>query len=144
MPWRDKELGPLVRGVFQPEEGEVWAKADASQQEFRLLVHCAARLDLPGAKEAAAQYRDNPDPDYHAIVAGMTGTIGPAIVALVTDGVDATPQAIHRTFLAYDGRHKGPADSPKMMLGPCRGGVLTPSRPLMVGEGIETCLSRYC
>src|SRR6516164_6802113 len=41
MPARDKELGPLIRRVFLPEEGEVWAEPDISQQEFRLLVHYA-------------------------------------------------------------------------------------------------------
>jgi hypothetical protein len=42
MPVHDPELGPLIRGIFLPEEGEVWCKPDASQQEFRFLVHCAA------------------------------------------------------------------------------------------------------
>ena len=73
MPSRDKELGPLIRGVFLPEEGEVWAKPDVSQQEFRFLVHYAVQHDLPGAKEAAEVYRNNPDADFHAMVAEMTG-----------------------------------------------------------------------
>ena len=73
MPSRDKELGPLIRRVFLPEEGEVWCKPDISQQEFRFVVHHAVLRDLPGAKEAAELYRSNPDADYHAIVAEMTG-----------------------------------------------------------------------
>ena len=73
MPSRDKELGPLIRSVFLPEEGEVWCKPDISQQEFRFVVHHAVLRDLPGAKEAAELYRSNPDADYHAIVAEMTG-----------------------------------------------------------------------
>ena len=36
MPSRDPELTPLIRGVFLPEEGEVWCKPDVSQQEFRI------------------------------------------------------------------------------------------------------------
>ena len=70
------------------------------------------------------------------------------MVALVTHGVDATPLAIHRTYLARDGSGKAPvcANSQKMMLGPCRGGAVRlaradPSMPLLIGEGIETCLS---
>ena len=68
------------------------------------------------------------------------------MVALVTNGVDATPLAIHRTFLARDGSGKAPVDPQKMMLGPCRGGVVRladagPGDVLMVGEGIETCLA---
>ena len=45
MPAHDKELAPLIRGVFLPEEGEWWAKCDVSQQEFRFIVHYAARHD---------------------------------------------------------------------------------------------------
>ena len=73
MPARDKELAPLIRGVFLPEEGEVWAKPDISQQEFRFVVHHAALRGLPRAKEAAELYRTDPDADFHAMVAAMTG-----------------------------------------------------------------------
>ena len=73
MPARDKELAPLVRGVFLPEEGEVWAKPDISQQEFRFVVHYAVLRNLPRAKEAADLYRSDPDADFHAMVADMTG-----------------------------------------------------------------------
>ena len=72
MPVRDKELGPLIRSVFLPEEGEIWASPTA-QQEFRWLVDYAAKLGLPGSEEAVATYRDNPDADFHAMVAEMTG-----------------------------------------------------------------------
>jgi hypothetical protein len=66
------------------------------------------------------------------------------MVALVTQGVGDTPLAIHRTFLACDGLGKAPVDPQKMMLGPCRGGVvrLAPAGGVLtVGEGIETCLA---
>jgi DNA polymerase-1 len=72
MPARDKELAPLIRGVFLPEEGEVWAKPDISQQEFRFVVHHAVLHNLPRAKEAADLYRTDPDADFHAMVADMT------------------------------------------------------------------------
>jgi putative DNA primase/helicase len=73
-----------------------------------------------------------------------SGSRWPAMVALVTRGSDGTPVAIHRTFIALDGVGKAPVDQAKMMLGPCRGGVVRladPSDMLMVGEGIETCLA---
>ena len=73
MPVRDKELGPLIRSVFLPEEGEIWCKPDQAQQEFRWLVACAAKLGLRGSAEAVATYRDNPNADFHAMVAEMTG-----------------------------------------------------------------------
>jgi DNA polymerase I-like protein with 3'-5' exonuclease and polymerase domains len=65
MPARDKEITPLIRGCFLPEEGQAWLKADCSQQEYRLIVHFAALLKLPKAEEAAARYRDDPDTDFH-------------------------------------------------------------------------------
>ncbi len=51
---------------------------------------------------------------------------------------------IHRTYLAYDGGGKANIDQKKKMLGLCRGGAVqlaAPGEVLMVGEGIETCLS---
>jgi DNA polymerase I-like protein with 3'-5' exonuclease and polymerase domains/RecA-family ATPase len=73
MPSRDAELAPLIRGVFLPEDGEVWAKPDASQQEFRFVVHYANQHRLRRADEAVARYRDDADADFHALAAGLTG-----------------------------------------------------------------------
>ena len=81
---------------------------------------------------------------FHAGLKHPSGNIWPAMVALVTRGIDAVPLAIHRTFLAHDGFGKAPVEPQKMMLGPCRGGAvrLAPAGDvLMVGEGIETCLA---
>jgi putative DNA primase/helicase len=81
---------------------------------------------------------------FHPGLKHPTGDRWPAMVALVTRGVDDEPLAIHRTFLAPDRSAKAPVDPQKMMLGPCRGGAvrLAPAGDLlMVGEGIETCLA---
>jgi putative DNA primase/helicase len=81
---------------------------------------------------------------FHAGLRHPSGGIWPAMVALVTRGVDAEPIGIHRTFLARNGSGKAPVEPAKMMLGPCRGGVVRlsqPAGPLLVGEGIETCLA---
>jgi hypothetical protein len=81
---------------------------------------------------------------FHAGLKHPSGDIWPAMVALITRAVDGMPIAIHRTFLAVDGCAKAPADPQRMIPGPCRGGVvrLAPAvEVLMVGEGIETCLS---
>jgi hypothetical protein len=78
---------------------------------------------------------------FHAGLKHRSGGIWPAMVALVTRGVDDVPLAIHRTFLARDGSGKAPVDPQKMMLGPCRGGAVRLAPPgdvLMVSEGIET------
>jgi putative DNA primase/helicase len=88
-----------------------------------------------------------PPPDalrFHGRLQHRSGGCWPAMVALVTNGVDGTPQAIHRTFLRRDGRGKAPVDPQKMMLGRCRGGAVRLANPgdvLMIGEGIETSLA---
>jgi putative DNA primase/helicase len=81
---------------------------------------------------------------FHVGLKHPSGGIWPAIIALVTRGSDDMPIAIHRTFLALDGRGKAPVVPQKMMLGPCHGGAVRLAAPcdmLMVGEGIETCLA---
>jgi hypothetical protein len=73
MPAHNEELAPLIRGVFLPEEGEIWAKPDLSQQEFRFIVHYAARHNLPMAREAVERYRNDPATDFHQFVSEMVG-----------------------------------------------------------------------
>jgi putative DNA primase/helicase len=81
---------------------------------------------------------------FHAGLKHPLGGAWPAMVALVTRGADDTPIAIHRTFLTRDGSSKAPLDPAKMMLGPCRGGVVRladPGKVLMISEGVETGLA---
>jgi putative DNA primase/helicase len=81
---------------------------------------------------------------FHPALQHPSGGLWPCMVALVTDGVERAPLAIHRTYLARDGAGKAPIEPQKLMLGPCRGGVVRLAQPgalLMIGEGIETCLS---
>jgi DNA polymerase I-like protein with 3'-5' exonuclease and polymerase domains len=73
MPARDEEFATPIRGIFQPEPGEVWLSADYSQQEYRLIVHYAEMSKLPRAKQAGDKYRDNPDTDFHSMVVDWTG-----------------------------------------------------------------------
>lgn len=73
-----------------------------------------------------------------------SGESWPTMVALVTSGDEGRPLGIHRTFLARDGSGKAPVAPQKMMLGACRGGAVRLGQAgpvLLVGEGIETCLS---
>ena len=73
VPARHEIIGPMVRGLFLPEDGQIWAANDFSSQEPRLLVHYATLLGLPGAEKMAQAYRDNPDTDFHQMVADMAG-----------------------------------------------------------------------
>jgi len=71
VPARHEIIGPMVRSLFLPEEGELWAANDFSSQEPRLLVHYATLLELPGAETMANAYRENPNTDFHQMVADM-------------------------------------------------------------------------
>ena len=73
VPARHPVIGPMVRSLFLPEEGQQWAANDFSSQEPRLLVHYATLLGLPGAEKMAQAYSDNPDTDFHQMVADLAG-----------------------------------------------------------------------
>jgi len=81
---------------------------------------------------------------FHPALKHPSGAKWPAMIAPVTRGLDRVVVAIHRTFLARDGSGKAPVNPAKMMLGPCASGAvhLAPlCQPLLIGEGIETCLA---
>jgi len=71
VPARHEIIGPMVRGLFLPEEGQLWASNDFSSQEPRLLVHYASLLGLPGADVMVDAYRGDPNTDFHQMVADM-------------------------------------------------------------------------
>lgn len=73
MPSRDPEIKDYIRGCFVPEPGECWGRIDYEQQEYRLIVHFAKKLGLRKAAEAAQKYIDNPETDFHQLVAELTG-----------------------------------------------------------------------
>jgi DNA polymerase I-like protein with 3'-5' exonuclease and polymerase domains len=70
IPARNKDLGPLIRALFVPEEGHRWGCFDYSQQEPRLVVHYAALQNLYGVGDVLDAYREG-DADFHTIVADM-------------------------------------------------------------------------
>ena len=72
---------------------------------------------------------------FHRGLKHPSGGIWPCMVALVTQGADDTPLAIHRTFLARDGQGKAPVEPAKMMLGPCRGGAVRLARTRRSPDG---------
>ena len=73
VPARHEVIGPMVRSLFLPEEGEQWASNDFSSQEPRLLVHYANLLSLPGADNLVSAYHADPTTDFHQMVADMAG-----------------------------------------------------------------------
>ena len=70
IPARDPELGPLIRGLFYPDEGEEWVSHDWSQVEYRLLTHYGRGPSADAAREA---YRTDPTTDFHQFTADLTG-----------------------------------------------------------------------
>src|SRR5208282_503047 len=88
IPTHDKEIGPLCRGMFIPEEGMDFFSGDYSQIEFRLLVHAAYTLSqvkgkrpwddevharLQTADKARQMYIKDPSTDFHNMVVALTG-----------------------------------------------------------------------
>ena len=77
IPARDPQLGPMIRSLFLPEEGEKWASLDFSQQEPRILVHYAHAYgksqghEMKGVSEFVNGYINNHDMDFHTMVAEM-------------------------------------------------------------------------
>lgn len=112
----------------------IWQASHAAEGTPVATYLRSRRLDVPAL----------PALRFHAGLKHPSGGVWPAMVALVTHGATGSPIAVHRTFLARDGSGKAPVDPTKMMLGPCRSGVVRLGEPgavLMVGEGIETCLA---
>ena len=77
IPARDPELGPMIRSLFLPDEGEQWASIDFSQQEPRILVHYAhvfgemRKNPLKGASEFVTAYQNDPNTDFHTLVSKL-------------------------------------------------------------------------
>jgi len=114
----------------------IWESAvPASGTPVQIYLACRG-LDLPATDVLR----------FHLGLKHPSGGVWPAMVAMVTNGVDERPVAIHRTYLVPDGKGKAPVHPQKIMLGPCRGGavrlgLVRPETWLVVGEGLETTLT---
>ena len=64
IPARDEEIGPLVRSMFLPDQGDIISSQDWSQIEFRMFAHYANDPDLIDAYQ-------QPGTDFHNVVAEM-------------------------------------------------------------------------
>ena len=71
IPARNKDLGPMIRSLFIPEEGHRWGVFDYSQQEPRLVVHYASLYKLPSVYDVIEAYQTDPNADFHQTVADM-------------------------------------------------------------------------
>ena len=78
-PARDREIGPIWRQIYVPDEGAEWACLDFSQQEPRWLVHFAELMRLPKAKMMAEKYRTDPTADNHDMMATLINPRWPTL-----------------------------------------------------------------
>jgi len=72
IPARNKQIGPMIRSLFLPEENHTWGCFDYSQQEPRLVVHYAA-TKFKGDEEVTdiVEKFQNNSVDFHQAVANM-------------------------------------------------------------------------
>ena len=117
---------------------EVWESATPAEDTL-VVDYLASRglsIDIP------------PSIRFHQELKHPSGASYACMVALVTHGIDAAPMGILQTFLAPNGKGTAPVDPAKTILGHCRGGVVRLGEidndgVLMVGAGIESCLSAH-
>lgn len=67
IPSRNKEVAAVVKPIFLPEEGQVWVDADKHSFEVRVFAH------LVNDPEIISKYEEDPESDFHQMVADMTG-----------------------------------------------------------------------
>tara|TARA_Y100001937_G_scaffold106260_1_gene147742 strand:- start:285 stop:2144 length:1860 start_codon:yes stop_codon:yes gene_type:complete len=74
IPARNKDLGPMIRSLFLPEENCKWGCFDYSQQEPRLVVHYAATTEPisfdQSVRDIVEKFKDD-SVDFHQTVADM-------------------------------------------------------------------------
>jgi DNA polymerase I-like protein with 3'-5' exonuclease and polymerase domains len=73
IPARDADISPLIRGLFLPEEHELWGSFDYSSQEPRIVVHYASLLKMRGADKFVEAYQADPRSDFHQLAADIVG-----------------------------------------------------------------------
>ena len=74
IPARNKDLGPMIRGLFIPEENCTWGCFDYSQQEPRLVVHYAATTEPICFNDSVTKIVEkfkHDSVDFHQTVADM-------------------------------------------------------------------------
>ena len=129
------------------------ARPELTPEDKRRMALKIWKESMPAANTPVATYMASrgltiPLPAslrFHPVLKHFpSGKTYPGMIGLIAHGVNETHMAIQRTYLSRDGKGKAPIESNKMMLGTSRGGVIKLGEPddlLMVGEGIETCLS---
>ena len=151
--WRGRHFGCGETRSLTERPGGDKSGAD----EIRRRIHCALQIWNecgPAAGTLVERYllsrhiKSSSISDvlrsHPALKHRPSGQVYPAMIALVTHGITGEPVGIHRTYLSPDGAAKAPVFPNKMMLGLAGGGAVrlrSINGPLLIGEGIETCLA---
>lgn len=69
IPSRNKKVAAIVKPCFLPDEGHIWVDADMASFEVRVFAHLVREDSIIQA------YKDNPELDFHQLVADMTGLV---------------------------------------------------------------------
>jgi DNA polymerase I-like protein with 3'-5' exonuclease and polymerase domains len=69
IPSRNKELAAIIKPCFLPDEGQVWVDCDKASFEVRVFAH------LVNNPEILAIYANDPEADFHQMVADLTGLV---------------------------------------------------------------------
>lgn len=80
-PARDPEIGPMWRGIYEPDPGKTWGSFDFSQQEPKWLIHWAIKCGpkligeaaYRAAVEAANMYKENVKADAYDVFSSFSG-----------------------------------------------------------------------
>lgn len=148
----DRQTEPRQpRSVREPAAADLGKAGDLASQLWRRTRPITA--DCPAGRYLLGRGCALPHPagdlrwvSEHRHKEGWTG---PALVALVTDPVDAAMMTLHITWVQPDGSSKAPVDKPRLYWWalPKAGGVVRCwpdaelTQGLLVGEGIETVLT---
>ncbi|QRE00552.1 hypothetical protein [Burkholderia phage BCSR129] len=66
IPSRNKRVASIVKPAFLPDDGGSWCDSDMASFEVRVFAH------LVKDERIIKQYRDNPESDFHQMVADLT------------------------------------------------------------------------
>lgn len=69
IPSRNKVVAEIVKSAFLPEEYHDWTDADMASFEVRVFAH------LVKDERIIQQYKDDPNSDFHQMVADLTGLV---------------------------------------------------------------------
>lgn len=126
-------LDPFQRVDHSEAVQRIWEESGQAKGTLveRYLRNRAITLPMP------------PSLRFHNGLKHISGCAYPCMVAAVSTR-DGQMSAVHRTYLAWDGKGKAPVEPVKMTLGPIGKNAirLSPVAPkLIIAEGIETALS---